>query len=114
MAMPRCWSWTAAPACGSIAALTRAPVTFGVRPEHVRVDEDAELALKIQVGDRGLLGVEHLGERSYSYWALPFGELTVAGDSSHNNTGVLPLTFDLDHLHYFDDRGRAIGPDAGA
>ncbi len=86
------------------------PKVLGVRPEHVRIGAHAG-AVAVRIDPFELLGTEHLGDRSYRYFTVPFGELTVLGA---DNDAALPrgtpafADFDADNVHFFDHAGKVI------
>jgi ABC-type sugar transport system ATPase subunit len=85
--------------------------TLGVRPEHVRLDRDQ---IRLEPDRYQDLGVEHLGDRSYRYLSLPFGELTMlrpVGESIGEGS-LLCMGFETGQLHFFDARGKALSSGA--
>ena len=87
----------------------RNPTILGVRPEHIAIarDEAPEMnaVIRCEVQSRGL---ENLGDRSYRYYATPFGEVTIldAGDGLSDQDHELRLKFDLENVHLFDADGQ--------
>jgi multiple sugar transport system ATP-binding protein len=92
-------------ATGDLAA--GAPVTVGVRPEHLALAPEGQgLPLAIDL-------VERLGGESYLYGAspgLPQITLRLDGQSEHERGHSVALAFPQQRLHLFDEAGRAIRP----
>jgi multiple sugar transport system ATP-binding protein len=88
---------------GSLAA--GAPVTLGIRPEHLALaTQDGGVPLAIEL-------VERLGGESYLYGAspgLPQITLRLDGQSEHQRGSGVALAFPQQHLHLFDDTGKAV------
>ncbi|MEJ6006917.1 sn-glycerol-3-phosphate ABC transporter ATP-binding protein UgpC [Paucibacter sp. AS339] len=85
-----------------------APLTLGIRPEHIRLlaldDAAAQLSAEVQ-------SVERLGAQSMVHLKLPSGEmLTVCVDGSQlvQRGELLGLSLELEHLHVFAAEGRAL------
>jgi len=92
-------------ACQTGSLATGASVTLGIRPEH--------LALAAQGGGVPLTIelVERLGGESYLYGAspgLPQITLRLDGQSEHQRGSGVALAFPQQHLHLFDENGRAV------
>jgi multiple sugar transport system ATP-binding protein len=87
------------------ARLTRGqPVTVGIRPEHIRLDGDAQtLAVKSLI-------TEQLGEHSYVHVECSDGTLIAKapGDVSIRNGEPLALRVPADACHLFDEEGMAL------
>ena len=87
------------------ARLTRGQtVTVGIRPEHIRLDGDAQtLAVKSLI-------TEQLGEHSYVHVECPDGTLIAKapGDVSIRNGEPLALRVPADACHLFDEEGMAL------
>ncbi|SDH13263.1 carbohydrate ABC transporter ATP-binding protein, CUT1 family (TC 3.A.1.1.-) [Paraburkholderia steynii] len=87
------------------ARLTRGQtVTVGIRPEHIRLDGDAQtLAVKSLI-------TEQLGEHSYVHVECPDGMLIAKapGDVSIRNGEPLALRMPADACHLFDEEGIAL------
>jgi multiple sugar transport system ATP-binding protein len=87
------------------ARLTRGqPVTLGIRPEHIRLDGDAQtLAVKSLI-------TEQLGEHSYVHVECGDGTLIAKapGDVSIRNGEQLALRVPADACHLFDEEGIAL------
>ncbi len=91
--------------------LVREPVMLGVRPEHLRLMPPGSPGLAIDAGRYRVVGAEHLGDRSYTYLSLPFGDLTVLrpdDDDEDDLAGDLVIEPNLERMHFFDAAGRAI------
>ncbi len=88
---------------GSLAA--GASVTLGIRPEHLALAaQDGGVPLAIEL-------VERLGGESYLYGAspgLPQITLRLDGQSEHQRGSAVALAFPQQHLHLFDENGRAV------
>ncbi|WP_442896465.1 ABC transporter ATP-binding protein [Bosea sp. CCNWLY174] len=88
---------------GSLAA--GAAVTLGIRPEHLALAaQDGGVPLAIEL-------VERLGGESYLYGAspgLPQVTLRLDGQSEHQRGASVALAFPQQHLHLFDDAGKAV------
>ena len=88
---------------GSLAA--GAAVTLGIRPEHLALAaQDGGVPLAIEL-------VERLGGESYLYGAspgLPQVTLRLDGQSEHQRGASVALAFPQQHLHLFDENGRAV------
>jgi ABC-type sugar transport system ATPase subunit len=84
------------------------PVTIGIRPEHLKVEERGALKLK---GTVDL--IERLGETGYAYVtgvsAKPF-IAEVRGDIARKPGQSITLSADPEHVHLFDGEGRRIEP----
>ncbi|MCP4561479.1 MAG: sn-glycerol-3-phosphate ABC transporter ATP-binding protein UgpC [Bosea sp.] len=82
-----------------------ASVTLGIRPEHLALAaQDGGVPLTIEL-------VERLGGESYLYGAspgLPQITLRLDGQSEHQRGGSVALAFPQQHLHLFDENGRAV------
>ncbi|WP_109477410.1 sn-glycerol-3-phosphate ABC transporter ATP-binding protein UgpC [Paraburkholderia sp. C35] len=79
-------------------------VTLGIRPEHIRLDGDAQtLAVKT-------LLTEQLGEHSYVHVESADGTLIAkaSGDVALRNGEPLALRVPADACHLFDDEGMAL------
>jgi multiple sugar transport system ATP-binding protein len=80
-----------------------APVTIGIRPEHVRVGEGAHRAQ--------VTHVERLGEHSYVYLALTDSQTTLLAKTQDDRVAVgdcLPFSLPGRHLHVFREDGTAL------
>jgi len=90
-------------ATGSLAA--GASVTLGIRPEHLALAAPGDgVPLAIEL-------VERLGGESYLYGAspgLPQITLRLDGQSEHQRGSSVALAFPQQHLHLFDENGRAV------
>jgi ABC-type sugar transport system ATPase subunit len=87
------------------------PAVIGLRPEHINLDKTGSgnvmFAKPVPVR---VLGIEHLGDRSYTHLAAPFGELTVLGSDKDAvpANGTQSISVDPGGLHLFDADGDAI------
>ncbi|RXT54813.1 sugar ABC transporter ATP-binding protein [Bosea sp. Tri-44] len=92
-------------ACQTGGLATDASVTLGIRPEHLSLAAPGGgVPLAIEL-------VERLGGESYLYGAspgLPQITLRLDGQSEHQRGGSVALAFPQQHLHLFDENGRAI------
>jgi multiple sugar transport system ATP-binding protein len=80
------------------------PVTLGIRPEHIRLDGDAQtLAVKSLI-------TEQLGEHSYVHVECADGTLIAKapGDVAIRNGEPLALRLPADACHLFDEEGIAL------
>ena len=86
------------------------PVTLGVRSEHVRVMPGGNGALQFAPGDCEIIGVEHLGDRSYVYLATPLGDLVTLQppEGQLDMSAGLAVDFEPDGIHLFDADGRTM------
>ena len=85
---------------------------IGIRPEHVGLAGPGEQAIELPPGSFEVVGVEHLGDRSYVHLRLEHGELTMlrAADGPPPDEGnPLRLRIDPEQIHRFGADGRAIG-----
>jgi multiple sugar transport system ATP-binding protein len=87
-------------------------VTFGVRPEHLRIVDPAGAMLtgEVQIA-------EHLGGETFLYVALPSGETIVVeikGQSAVQSGERVGIDVDAAACHVFGDDGLAISRDAGS
>ena len=100
------------------ARLPQKPASVGVRPEHLRfVRGDGDHGgIELPLGALEIIGTEHLGDRSYTHIAAPFGEVTVlsAERDSVSTDGGLRLGIAPEGLRFFDDAGVALPDGAGA
>ena len=91
--------------------LPETPSKIGFRSEHVHLHTDqANCMIAFAAGDFGIVGAEHLGDRSYRYFTTPLGGLVVlqaAGDEPAA-PDRLSVSFDLAQAHLFDGAGKAI------
>jgi multiple sugar transport system ATP-binding protein len=90
---------------GGEAAKQAGAATIGIRPEHITVTKDGD-------GWEGTVNVaEHLGSDTFLYVDVPgVGQITARGTGelgihSRNKVRLMPQQ---QHLHRFDDAGRAI------
>jgi multiple sugar transport system ATP-binding protein len=92
-------------ACQTGSLTTGASVTLGIRPEHLSLAaQDGGVPLAIEL-------VERLGGESYLYGAspgLPQITLRLDGQSEHQRGSAVTLAFPQQHLHLFDENGRAV------
>ena len=92
-------------ACQTGTLATGASVTLGIRPEHLSLAApDGGVPLAIEL-------VERLGGESYLYGAspgLPQVTLRLDGQSEHQRGSGVALAFPQQHLHLFDDAGKAV------
>jgi len=92
-------------ACQTGSLATGASVTLGIRPEHLALAAPGGgVPLAIEL-------VERLGGESYLYGAspgLPQITLRLDGQSEHQRGASVALAFPQQHLHLFDENGRAI------
>ena len=90
--------------------LPATPSKVGIRPEHVRIHRDGETGMfAFEEADVGVVGIEHLGDRSYGYYKTPLGDLVALQPIDEEPTqGRMVLSFDLARLHLFDEAGSAI------
>jgi multiple sugar transport system ATP-binding protein len=91
------------------ALTTGAPVTLGIRPEHLALAGEGEAGLAMTVDL-----VERLGGESYLYGSAPgLPQITVRldGQTSHGRGDHVALRFAPAHLHLFDAAGKALRPD---
>ena len=87
------------------------PSKVGVRPEHVHIHGESETGMfAFEETDFSTIGAEHLGDRSYGYYKTPLGDLVALQptDRALASSGRMVLSFDLTHLHLFDQNGAAI------
>ncbi len=82
----------------------------GIRPEHIRLAAGGQASLRFAPGRHRSIGAEHLGDRSYRYLGLPFGELTMlaAEDETIDESEPLELDVDTSRLHCFAGDGRRL------
>ncbi|MDU0339026.1 ABC transporter ATP-binding protein [Bosea rubneri] len=92
-------------ACATGSLPAGASVTLGIRPEHLALAaQDGGVPLAIEL-------VERLGGESYLYGAspgLPQITLRLDGQSEHQRGSGVALAFPQQHLHLFDDAGKAV------
>jgi multiple sugar transport system ATP-binding protein len=92
-------------ACQTGRLVSGASVTLGIRPEHLALaTQDGGVPLAIEL-------VERLGGESYLYGAspgLPQITLRLDGQSEHQRGSSVALAFPQQHLHLFDENGRAV------
>jgi ABC-type sugar transport system ATPase subunit len=91
-------------ACATGELAAGAPVTLGVRPEHLALAEGQGLPLAIEL-------VERLGGESYLYGAspgLPQVTLKLEGQSAHQRGETVFLALPSAQLHLFDATGQAV------
>jgi multiple sugar transport system ATP-binding protein len=92
-------------ACQTGTLAAGASVTLGIRPEHLSLAApDGGVPLAIEL-------VERLGGESYLYGAspgLPQVTLRLDGQSEHQRGSSVALAFPQQHLHLFDDAGKAV------
>ncbi|CAH1651787.1 Lactose transport ATP-binding protein LacK [Hyphomicrobiales bacterium] len=92
----------ARPAAGLAPA---APVTLGIRPEHIAVaGADADIALTVDL-------VEHLGGETFVYASasgLPQITLRQDGQAQFARGDVVGVRFEPRHLHFFDEAGATL------
>jgi multiple sugar transport system ATP-binding protein len=91
-------------ACATGGLTAGATVTLGIRPEHLDLAEGSGLPLTVEL-------VERLGGESYLYGAapgLPQITLRLDGQSEQGRGDMVALAFPQQHLHLFDENGRAI------
>jgi multiple sugar transport system ATP-binding protein len=99
------------PAAGS-RRLNQEKVTFGVRPEHLRIvdPQGAMLAGDVQIA-------EHLGGETFLYVALPSGETLVVeikGQAAVRSGERVGIDVDAAACHVFGSDGLVIGRDAAS
>ncbi len=83
--------------------LAGSPLTLGVRPDALRVDGNGQLEGRVEV-------IEHLGDRTHLFTALPGGAQVVvqdAGDSAVRIGDQIRIGVDTAQVHVFDHDGRA-------
>ncbi len=81
-------------------------ITYGIRPEHVRLTDQAEGAIPAMAAS-----VEQLGSESYLYCQLPGGQaLTVhhPGQTRTRRGEAVKLAFDANEAHLFQENGEAL------
>ncbi|WP_377847126.1 ABC transporter ATP-binding protein [Bosea sp. UC22_33] len=91
-------------ACETASLAASAPVTLGIRPEHLALAETGGLKLTVEL-------VERLGGESYLYGAaagLPQITLRLDGQTPHERGATVDLAFPQAHLHLFDEAGKAV------
>ncbi|WP_199091531.1 sn-glycerol-3-phosphate ABC transporter ATP-binding protein UgpC [Bosea sp. ASV33] len=91
-------------ACETASLAVGAPVTLGIRPEHLALAEAGGLKLTVEL-------VERLGGESYLYGAaagLPQITLRLDGQTPHERGATVDLAFPQAHLHLFDEAGKAV------
>ena len=98
------------PPVGLAAPLTSKPgvsaITYGIRPEHVRLVDQADGTLPATAAS-----VEQLGSESYLYCQLPGGQaLTVhhPGQTTARRGDTVHLRFEAEAAHLFADDGTTI------
>jgi multiple sugar transport system ATP-binding protein len=87
-------------------------VTFGVRPEHLRIADptSAMLTGEVQIA-------EHLGGETFLYVSLPSGETIVVeikGQAAVRSGERVGIDVDASACHVFGGHGLVIGRDAGS
>jgi ABC-type sugar transport system ATPase subunit len=83
-----------------------APVTLGVRPEHLRVDSGEGLVIPAVINL-----TEHLGGETFFYGTLASDEgltIEVPGQAFVDDGVTVPVRVDPELCHLFDGEGRAI------
>ncbi|WP_186420170.1 sn-glycerol-3-phosphate ABC transporter ATP-binding protein UgpC [Bosea sp. CS1GBMeth4] len=92
-------------ACPTGTLAAGSSVTLGIRPEHLALAaQDGGVPLAIEL-------VERLGGESYLYGSspgLPQITLRLDGQSEHQRGDSVALAFPQQHLHLFDENGRAV------
>ncbi len=91
-------------------ALPPETASVGIRPEHIRIGAAERASLSFPAGQHRSIGAEHLGDRSYRYLSLPFGELTMLAPEEQviDEAAPLALSFDPARLHCFASDGRRL------
>jgi multiple sugar transport system ATP-binding protein len=87
-------------------------VTFGVRPEHLRIADpaDAMLTGEVQIA-------EHLGGETFLYVSLPSGEtivIEIKGQAAVRSGERVGIGVEASACHVFGGDGLVIGRDAGS
>jgi len=94
-------------------SLADQPETLGIRPEHVELDPAGEDNLiSTDPSAFKMLGVEHLGDRSFAHVEFAFGEITFVTPAEHSISHSEPLRLRLPpkSLHVFGNDGRSLVP----
>ncbi len=89
------------------AGLVGETLSVGIRPEHVRLDQDAGFRLALKPGI-----IERLGIHTVAYSPLPSGDTFVAlfeGDPPVKDDEEITVSVDPAACHLFDASGAAIG-----
>lgn len=87
------------------------PDTIGIRPEHVTLAGDTDDSIRIEPDSFEVIGVEHLGDRSYLHLLLEHGEFTVlypSGAEPPAANDPIRLRPDADAIHMFDADGQSL------
>ncbi|MES2482339.1 MAG: ABC transporter ATP-binding protein [Pseudomonadota bacterium] len=87
------------------------PATVGIRPEHVELDPiHADNLIVAAPGDFQMVGVEHLGDRSFTHVELALGEFTFVTSAGHSigENEQIRVRFPPESLHVFGKDGRSI------
>lgn len=91
--------------------LSNQPATVGIRPEHVEFDPGgADNLISAAPGAFQLLGVEHLGDRSFAHVELSLGEFTFVTPAGHSVAAGEPfrVRFPPELIHVFGEDGRSM------
>ncbi|MBA1274113.1 ABC transporter ATP-binding protein [Stutzerimonas azotifigens] len=84
-----------------------APVTLGIRPEHLNRGSEGQCQLQVKTDVS-----ERLGSDTYCHVVTRSGEaltMRIRGDFTPRYGEQLNLTLEATHCHLFDERGQAIG-----
>lgn len=84
---------------------------IGIRPEHVEMPpKDTDNSVTLAADTVHLIGVEHLGDRSYAHFETAIGEVTLQlpVGQSPDTSRDLTIRFPPEHLHFFDANGAMI------
>ena len=91
------------------------PGMVGIRPEHVEFDpDDSDNLISAAPSAFQMLGVEHLGDRSFAHVELSLGEFTFVTPAGHSIAAdeQIRVRFPPELLHAFGNDGRSIAPAA--
>ena len=88
-----------------------APESIGIRPEHVTLARDEAGGILIEPNAYDIIGVEHLGDRSYLHLSLEQGEFTVLYPSGAEPPAAnepIRLQHEPEAIHLFDAQGHSL------
>ncbi|MGV6873056.1 ABC transporter ATP-binding protein [Pseudochelatococcus sp. B33] len=97
-----------------VGSFERPPVHIGFRPEHLQparpaADATTDVTFRFASGEYEVLGVEHLGDRSFCYLRSKLGEIVFSVPTEGEGVqGDIVLHLATDNLHFFDDAGIAL------
>ena len=92
------------------------PATLGIRPEHVEFDPGkADNLIYADPSAFEILGMEHLGDRSFAHVELALGEITFVTPTEHSISPKEQLRLRLppESLHVFGRDGRSLAINGG-